>query len=403
MRRIEAFWMQGSTLVRIGELAQKPQAPVVFAWDEDFLQSSIELSPLRFQKTGGLITLSPEPFEGVCGLFADSIPDGWGRVLLRKGLAREGTVAEQFSPLDMLSYIGERGRGALVFKPSLRIRESWAQGVLNLEDLQAGVKPILEGTPAEVLDQFLHGGVSPSGIRPKIVARLKDSALHSLDTDTSSGEEWLIKFRAPEDSREAGRIEYIYSQMARDAGLRVPETLLIHTAQDAFFATKLFDRDGDKRIHVHTLSGLLNVSTANFSVGYDTLAKVTNVLTSDMRETVEAYRRCVFNVLSVNQDDHTRNIAFVMDSEGVWSLAPAYDLTFSRSPFSAHKMALYNNGSPTEELLIKFGRDIGIKRSKVVEIVDQTRSALSQFPRLCKTYEVSPKQREEVSSELSKK
>ncbi len=207
MRRITAFWWKGKERVRIGEFAQGVGTYIVFEWDKIFLTSPIELSPLRFKKQPGLIECPSKPFDGLPGVFADCVPDGWGRILLKRGLEEQRVPFDDISPLDMLQCIGDRAMGALSFEPSLRPKEKWAHGLIDLDALEEGVEPILAGTPSDVLEEFLSGGASPNGIRPKIIAKEHKGNLYIGDSDLSAPE-WLIKFRAPEDSPEVGKIEY---------------------------------------------------------------------------------------------------------------------------------------------------------------------------------------------------
>jgi serine/threonine-protein kinase HipA len=399
MRRISAYWWNHNKRVRIGELAQARGTPIYFEWDSDFLKSEIELSPLRFKKQPGLIECPAQPFDGLPGLFADSVPDGWGRILFRRGLERQGLDFEEISPLDMLQYIADRGMGALSFEPSLQVGESWADGKVDLEELQQGVEPILAGTPSVVLEEFLSGGASPNGMRPKIIAKIKNGIFYVGD-EKLKADEWIIKFRAPEDSSEIGKVEYIYSLLAQEAGLRVQETKLFKTNKGYFFGAKRFDRDDLNRIHMHTLSGILQTSPANFAVGYEHFAKVAGAITKDLREVEEVFKLAVFNVLACNQDDHSRNVSFLMDSSGSWKVAPAYDLTFHQTRYNEHKMSLYGKGNPSEEELRNFGKEIGISQKNIKEVVESVKSALNRFSIHAKKYDLSKKELSRIKKAL---
>lgn len=389
MRRVTAYWYKGPEKVRIGELAQPRTGEIYFQWDKDFLKSPIELSPLKLPKQTDAIVFNRSRMDGLAGLFADHVPDGWGRILIRAARLEAGDLTE-LSPLDVLSYVGDRGMGALSFEPSLRSKETWADGKIDLDKLEKGIEPILSGTSSAVLEEFLAGGASPQGMRPKIILKEKGGKF-SIGGEGLGTDEWIVKFRASIDPPEIGKLEYIYSLMAKDSGLPVPETKLFRTTKGFYFGTKRFDRTGEGRIHMHTLSGLLDTPPMNFSIGYDALATTALRLTQDAREVEKVFKLAVFNVLSCNQDDHTRNVAFLMDSEGKWRLAPAYDLVFHKSPQDQHKMAVGDKGKPTVKDLEAFGLDIGLTKAKVKRILDQTRAGVDGFKIYARKFDVPPK------------
>ena len=382
MRRITAYWWKECEKIRIGELAQGKNTPIVFEWDNDFLRSEIELSPLNFLKLPGLIECPREPFNGLPGLFADQVPDGWGRILLRRGLQRQGIGIQDISPLDMLQYIGEKGMGALSFEPSLKVGEKWAEGEVDLDELESGIEPILSGTASDVLDEFLVGGASPTGARPKIILQEKEGKFYLSEGEVAKTE-WIIKFQAPEDSKHVGKLEYVYSQLAKKAGLRVPETKLFISKRGHFFGTKRFDRkENGGRIHMHSLSGILGTRPDNFSVGYEDFAKVASYLTKSAKELEQVFKIAVFNIFSCNQDDHCRNVSFLMDAKGKWTVAPAYDLTFFKTCYAEHSMSLGGKGRPTVEDINKFGAQLGFSNIKIKSIVDQIKDSLRNFGKL---------------------
>jgi serine/threonine-protein kinase HipA len=401
MRRIEVFWWRGKEKVRIGELGQGRSPKIMFEWDKLFLNDPTELSPIRFKKTPGILECPAEPFEGLPGLIADHVPDGWGRILMRHGFERKGLSLDQISPLDMLSYIGNRGMGALSFKPSNHQNEVWVDKKLDLDSLSEGALQIMSGTPSEVIEQFLQAGSSPNGIRPKLVANERNGKFF-IGNNELEADQWLIKFRAPSDSPEIGKVEYIYSEMARASGLGIPASKLISTKNGDYFAVKRFDRNNGKRVHMHTLSGLLHTSPSNFSVSYEHFAKVSNALTRDIRELEKVYRIATFNILACNRDDHSKNVAFLMSSSGKWQVAPAYDLTFFEGQFGQHKMSLNNKGLPTEKDLVEFAINFGLQASKAREIIEQTKESLSRFKALAKKYKVAPFERKRIGNALDK-
>ena len=399
MRRVKVYWWRGTEKVPVGELAQGETTPIVFEWAPEMLRNDIELSPIRFKKSPGLIECPARPFDGLPGLFADHIPDGWGRILIRRGLIEQGVGFDNLSSLDMLCYIGDSAMGALSFEPRLERGELWAQGEVKLDSLEKGVGPILEGTPSDVLSHFLSGGVSPNGMRPKVLAKEKEGRFYIGQAELDA-QEWLIKFRSPGDSKESGQIEYLYSLMARDAGVEVPETRLFETKKGFFFGSKRFDRVLNERHHLHTLSGLLHISPGNFSVGYEHFAKVALALTADYRAVKSVFSIATFNILACNQDDHARNVSFLMDKDGKWRVSPAYDLTFCKNPGDEHKMWFFGKGKPTATELLFFGQELGLSKTVVRDIVDRTKEALSQFPRYARDLALSREEAKRIGSAL---
>jgi serine/threonine-protein kinase HipA len=399
MRRIKVFWNKDNSKIEVGELAQKNTPEIVFEWNREFLNNNIELSPVRFQKKEGLIKCPLTPFDGLPGFIADCVPDGWGRVLLRHILRKDGLSLQELSPLDMLSYIGDRAMGALSFEPTLRPKEKWGNGVLDLDKLNDEVPKIIEDSPSAVIEQYLQSGSSPNGMRPKIIATEKNNKF-IVGSNEPNLNEWLIKFRAEGDSKDIGKIEYIYSLIAKKSGIDIPETKLIETKQGSFFAVKLFDRDNKTRLHMHTLSGILHISPNNFTISYENFAQVTNLLTRNIKELEKVFRIAVFNILSVNRDDHAKNVSFLMDSNGNWKVAPAYDLTFFEGQFKEHKMTLNSKGNPSIDDLKMFSKNIGLNSKKALEIIECTKEELSKFRLLSKKYEISKLEANRIEKEI---
>jgi len=237
-------------------------------------------------------------------------------------------------------------------------------------------------------------------MRPKILLKEKEGKFYSSASKVE-GSEWLVKFRGPADPPGMGKLEYIYSLMAKDAGLIMPDTTLFKSEKKEYFGVRRFDRTKEGRVHVHTLSGILNVGPGNFSVGYEHLAKVAQAITGDFREVVKVVRLATFNVLASNQDDHSKNVAFLMDKEGKWSLAPAYDLTFHRTSHSQHKMLVNDSGTPSEKDITALGKSFGLSKSLSNEIIDQAKSALSRFRGLAKEHELSERATKDIADLIS--
>lgn len=357
---------------RVGSLL-RAQHELFFEYDAAFLEQGLELSPFHLPLREGVFRGEPTLFDGLMGLFDDSLPDGWGRLLLDRRAQQAGLSAARLGPLDRLSLIGSRAMGALAYEPE-QLTE--VPSIVKLKDLAAETHAVLDEAKADLERLFLIGG-SPHGARPKALVqvdargRLHAGVSRALPNCTA----WLVKFPARGDGPHAGRLEHAYALMARAAGLDAPQTKVMA----GHFATRRFDREGTQRVHLHTLCGLLHVPHTTPSFTYERLLMAARRLT-DARGVEELFRRACFNVLAHNRDDHSKNFAFCMDARGQWTVAPAYDLTFSMGPGGEHWMTVAGEGAaPTRRHLEQLARSAGVRRAG--ETIDRVRAAVARFPR----------------------
>lgn len=400
MRRVRVNWWKGAAKHEVATLSEREDGAVALQWSESYLDSDIELSPFSLRKAPGVILMPHEPFSGVYGLFNDHVPDGFGRRLLRRAFDRQGLQTTEITPLDALQYIGERGMGALSFEPALHPDERWAGHEVDLDELSAAIEPILSGTPSAVIDEFIAGGASPNGMRPKFLARIKDGVFYVGAGDEVKGEDWLIKFPAEVDPPDIAKVEYAYYKMAKSAGLEIALCKLFKGKRTQYFGTKRFDRERSERLHMHTLSGLLNVDPRNMGISYENFATVAKRITGEAKELEKVFRIAAFNIYSCNQDDHIKNVAFLMDKNGSWRVAPAYDLTFNRTRYGEHKMTLGNSGKPAEKDILSFGKTIGIKPARVKELNEEVKYGVSRFKYHAKNIGLSKATISKISTEL---
>jgi serine/threonine-protein kinase HipA len=375
----------------VGRLAIRDHQ-IYFQYDDAFLSSKIELSPFHLPLESGLKTFKPTPFEGLPGLFNDSLPDGWGRLIIDRLLRSKNMLPTQFSPLDRLAHVGTTGLGALVFEPDQS--EDKDQTNINLDKLAEQTKAVFEGDADEVLNELISLNGSSAGARPKALIGVDGqmrTIIHGKNSLPTGSEHWMVKFANSFDGPDAGTIEYVYSIMARQAGLSMMETHLFPAEKSGgYFATKRFDRFENERLHLHTASGLLHADFRTPTLDYENLIELTLALTKDVRETEKMYRVAAFNVLSHNRDDHSKNFSFIMNKSGEWKFAPAYDLTFSSGPNGEQSTMVMSEGkNPTLHHLIELGQASKIERSKIDMILDQTRNALSQWRSLAIEFGVS--------------
>jgi serine/threonine-protein kinase HipA len=360
----------------VGQLAEADRR-VYFEYDPQFLDRGLQLSPFKLPPRSGLIEHVDRSFGNLPGLFDDSLPDGWGLLLMDRALRRRGIDPAAASPLDRLAYLGTRTMGALTYHPPEEIERD--DRLLDLEALGKNAEEIYSGEAVEVLPALLRAGGSPGGARPKILVGLKGKQIISGEDDLPTGfEHWIVKFSARSDARDAGPVEYAYALMAKAAGIDMPPVTLLHASRARnYFAVKRFDRlQGNRRVHVHTFGNLIQTNFRVPSTDYADLLKVTNALTRNHADVLQAFRRMAFNVVTHNRDDHAKNFAFTMNDIGEWSLSPAYDLTYSTGPGGEHMMTVAGEGSaPERSHLMQLATQSGIRAADATQIIDEVNQA----------------------------
>lgn len=375
----------------VGKLAERNRT-ILFEYDRDFLSSGIELSPFKLPLQPGVFEDKERVFDGLPGVFNDSLPDGWGLLLLDRALRSKGIRLHELSPLHRLSMIGSGGMGALEYVPSQELSVVLDASSLRLDGLAQGARNILaEGDASlEAVFDLLKLGGSSGGARPKILAAVSADGLQVLP-DGRGGEgfsPWLIKFHAREEGSDQGLIEYVYSLMARSAGVGMPATRLFPSqATPGFFGVRRFDRESGQKVHVHTAAGLLHASHRHPTLDYENLLRLTKALTRDVRDVEKMVRLMIFNVKSGNRDDHSKNFSFLLDITGRWRLAPAYDLTPS-SGFNGEHSAMVNGKGKdiTAADLAQAASIVDVPKTFVAEAVQRTEEALSRFESLKEEY-----------------
>ena len=337
-------------------LAQNRQG-VFFQYDRDYLGRHPSLSPFTLPFDARLHPAPPSPHEGLHGVFADSLPDGWGRFLMDRIFRQRGIVPNQLTAMDRLARVGDRGLGALEYLSGpdhSDLRETrvdiWEAG----EQARAVFDAEREDVPSA-----LAFGVSSGGARPKIEIYLPaDGDLSQARVRPAPGfEAWLVKFTSASLplGHEEGLCEAAYLTMAREAGIETPEWRLLRAqppssnrarAANAWLALKRFDcSPAGGRFHLHSLAGLLDADFRAPTMDYEDLIKASQALCASAAVGRAQFARAVFNLLTANQDDHTRNWAFLQDDDGNWRPAPFYDVTFSPSPRGEHMTAFLGHGA----------------------------------------------------------
>lgn len=390
-REIKVGLNFGGNTIPVGRLAMRERT-IYFEYHAAFIEHDMEISPLKLLLKAGVTSFDYALFEGLPGVFNDSLPDGWGRLLFDRFIRSQGGTPSDITPLDRLAHVGAHGMGALVYEPDYSAEETG--DTIILDTLAAHVQEVLEGSSEEVLQELLALNGSSAGARPKAMIGVDESRKnisHGTHQLPDGYAPWMVKFANTQDCADAGAIEYVYALMAKEAGVAMPEVHLFPAKNGAgYFATKRFDRDGNKRLHMHTACGLLHSDFRTPSLDYEDLVALTGMLTRDVREVEKMFRLAVFNVLAHNRDDHAKNFSFLMDDTGEWKLAPGYDLTFSSGPRGEQSTMVMGEGKkPAEEHLIKLGNEAKIPKTRITEIINQTKAALAQWESLAQQYGVS--------------
>lgn len=385
--------------IKVGRLALE-RRNILFQYDATFLGSRLELSPYHLRLTPEVIVGQPEVFEGLMGVFEDSLPDGWGRLLIDRRAAELGMSGASLTPLDRLTVVGSRSMGALVYEPEIALDDPV---IVKLSELASQADLVMREARGADLERLIAVGGSPQGARPKVLVQLAPNGdLLFGARDIQPGfTAWLVKFPARQDDPHSASLEHAYFLMARAAGLDVPRTRLLGKTRrnPGYFAIERFDRDGTTRIHTHTLGGLLHLPHGYAALDYSDLLKVTRELTRNEAAVTEMFRRACFNVFAHNRDDHSRNFAFLMDEAGAWRPSPAYDLTFAQGPGGEHTMLVAGEGrAPGASHLTALAARVDLKNS--AEIIREVRAAIHRFKRFADRAGVPVRLRDSIARAL---
>ena len=353
---------------------------IFFEYAPDFLKSGIELSPFKLPLRAGVFEETSRVFDGLFGLFNDSLPDGWGCLLLDRKLRQQGLSFREISPLHRLSIIGRDPMGALEYEPADEQADTFA--AVELDSLSAEVNKIVSGNESDVLDELLQMNGSSGGARPKIVAWVSNdrkTIVHGGRSAPEGFSPWMIKFAEHNDPLSAGELEYRYSLAAKAAGINMPETHLFPLKSgEGCFGVRRFDRNEHGKVHVHTACGLLHASHRLPTLDYENLLKLTYVLTRNHADVEEMVRRMVFNVKCGNRDDHSKNFSFLLTAEYQWRLAPAYDLTPSTGLNGEHTTMVNGKGRDiTDADMVATAATCGVPQNKVMQMIHEVENAVA--------------------------
>ncbi len=403
VKELKVFLQFNNESMCVGQLALNNRT-IYFEYDKNFIEQGLEISPIRLPLSTGVQIFNPQIFEGLPGVFFDSLSDGWGRLLFDRCMRGRGILPNEISVLDRLAYIGDNHLGALTYKPTLQLSDQ-QNCLIDLDIFNKEAKKILIGESSALLENLIKLNASSHGARPKaLIGFCKDTnnIVHGTQELPKNYDYWIVKFSNSQDGIDAGAIEYCFSLMAKAAGVEIPKTHLF-TAKHGpgYFAVERFDRNHKQKYHMHTVSGLLHSDFRTPALDYEDLIALTGLLTKDIREIEKMFRLAVFNVLAHNRDDHAKNFSFLMDEKGQWRLSPGYDLTFSSGPNAEQSMMVIGEGkNPTIGHLIKLGEKAKISKTKVKEIISQTKDSLSLWTKIAKKHGVAKENIELISKRI---
>lgn len=344
----------------VGYLAETNNNEIAFQYDSAWLADGFSISPFSLPLATKIYIDKKDTFNGLYGVFQDSLPDGWGALLQYRMLVKQGVNPDRLSPLTKLSLLSKNGLGALTYEPT-----QFDDGEIiniDLDKMASDAARFYEDVTADVnLDSIYKLGGSSGGARPKVHIKDKDGF-------------WIVKFPCRIDNPNIGENEFAANELAGRCGINVNEHKLFPSEIcSGYFGAKRFDRTGNSRVHMISLSSLLETSHRIPNLDYMHLFQVIQNICVDKNDLIEAYRRMCFNVLYGNRDDHGRNFAFLYDEKlHGYKLSPAFDITKTIDK-PEHEMSVNGQGKPTENDLIDIAHNVKLPITECVEIIEKTK------------------------------
>ena len=355
---------------KVGTLALMKNNIVAFEYDSNWITNGFSISPFSLPLKKQVFIPKIDPFDGLYGVFSDSLPDGWGRLLVDRMLNSQNINPREISQIDRLAIVGETGMGALSYKPEYNLLED-KDYQEDYDNLALSCKKILNTEYSADLDKLFRLGGSSGGARPKILTKIDN-------------EDWIIKFPSSLDDSNIGKLEYLYSVCAKKCKIDIPETKLFPSKiSSGYFGIKRFDRKklstgAIRKLHMISVSGLLETSHRILNLDYNDLMQLTLNLTKSFEEVEKLFRLMCFNVFSHNRDDHSKNFSFIYNEDlNKWELSPAYDLTYSYSINGEHATTINRNGvNPGLNDILKVAEKIGLDKKKAEKIAIEIRETV---------------------------
>lgn len=387
----------GAHQMDVGELAHDA-GRAYFKYYPEFLARGLNISPIKLPLQAGLLQMKENVFDGLFGVFNDSMPDGWGRLLLDRELASRGVNVRDITVLNRLSLLTDDAMGALRYRPK-HAPSHIIDSVPELDLLAKETKAILTDADSDALDVLFQMGGSSGGARPKIFLGVNAETNQFCASGKylpEGYEHWLVKFPSSFDKADIAHIEYAYYLMAKAAGIEMSDSrLFLGKSGKAYFGTKRFDRTPNANYHFHSASGLMHDNFRLSTMDYGHLMDAAFRLEKDVRAYEKVLRLAAFNVFTHNRDDHSKNFGFLMDDKGKWQLSPAYDLTYSNSSHGLHStMVAGESKKPTEIHLMKLAEHFGVKRAE--SIIDEIKSSVTLWKTFASDAGVTKRSMDEI-------
>lgn len=398
--RVSLDFHDGRPQVDVGTLAwDDAERRAYVEWSDEVRESNLKLSPFLVRDWSRLHTTNDTAaFHGLPAVFGDSVPDGWGRLLMdRDLLSRDDRLPR---PMAHLAMVGHHGMGALCYEPA----DETARRVSDLSlDYFARTADDLEQVDHDELAGLRAVSGGSQGARPKFVALLdeKTGRYHDHRSGWRSGlRHVLVKRAARDDLPSAVPIEAAYAQVARAAGISMENAESVQSDEDErFFQTDRFDRSGARRLHMQSAAALTDQNFRAGSLTYESLFQISRSLHGDDRDAEQLLRRLTFNIAAVNQDDHAKNHAYLMTRNGSWALSPAFDITYARSQSGHHAMGLSTDDMDMRpQAIVNLAGRYGIEESRTREIVREVSDVVAAVPEFLKDQGVPPKTRKAIST-----
>lgn len=387
MKRLSVIYQGWGEKFHLGELAETNKT-LMFQFTPQALRRGLQLSPLK-------LALRPEGYQQfpitqhrLPGAIADSLPDGWGMLLIDRLFKKYQKALP--GAIERLAFIHDRAMGALTFEPG--DDDTLTQDDVDLLRLAEEAQLVLaDRESTEALRELALRGGSPHGARPKVLLNYDPLTSRVYGSEQAPGTPWLFKFPAQDEHKEVVQIEALYAALARAAGLDMPDVVAFDLSPTmSAFGIRRFDRERGMRVPMLTVAGAMDI---DFRVpgllDYNNLLRITRAVTRDEREVNIMFERCVFNVVFNNRDDHAKNFSFRLGEDGSWRVAPCYDLTFNRGPGHYHQMDVAGEAkTPTRTDLMNLADQAGVARSFAASTIARMAELANQFTSTANNYQI---------------
>lgn len=337
IRKIDVF----ANKIKVGTIALTNDNRVAFQYTNEWIDKGFSINPFKLPLSRQLFFASSLHFKGLFGVFADSLPDSYGELLLERYLKSKNININELTCLDRLAYVGSSGMGLLEYVPDFSVETDRSN--IDFDIIQKECDNLLNSMDVDNINELYSLGGSSGGARPKSLIKYEK-------------EEYIIKFSSRFDPKNIAELEYKYMTLAREVGIIIPDIKLVTSKLgNKYFLIKRFDREDSKKIHMISAAALLEVDFRAPSLDYNDLIKLTRILTKNDEDVIEMYKRMVFNVLIDNQDDHAKNFSFLYDDTNkMYRLSPAYDITPGKTYYGEHTTSVNGKGKNiTDEDMLK--------------------------------------------------